>query len=76
MSNLHHRTLMVPIIVLIVVVTGNSPIPGPTLQNVAQALEMKNPVCSCVSIQSFQGIYLSGADPSRWKAWRLRDDSI
>jgi len=25
-------------------VTGNSPIPGPTLQNVADALEMKNPI--------------------------------
>jgi len=25
-------------------VAGNSPIPGPTLQNVAEALEMKNPI--------------------------------
>jgi len=67
---------MVPIIVLIAVVTGNSPIPGPTLQNVAQALEMKNPVGSPVSLQSFQGVYRSCADPSRWKAWRLRDGCI
>jgi len=66
---------MVPIIVLIAVVTGNSPIPRPTLQNVAQALEMKKPVGSCVSLQSFQGVYLSDADPSRRKAWRFGDGS-
>jgi len=29
---------------LVNMVTGTSPIPGPTLKNVAQALEMKDPI--------------------------------
>jgi len=52
---------MVPITAFIAVVTGNPSTPGPTLKNVADALDMKNPVGLCISLQSLLYLHISPA---------------